>query len=178
MSRAIAILRLLSGSVRDHPISLAMILGYFAFGALAERLARRGVQPMTVAAYGMFAFMVVQLLLIVQWAALALPLWLLFGFCGTSCILPYAVLSQSFPKNLAGRANTGLNVLVFVAAFAAQWVIGWIIGLWPQDIDGGYHAFGYRAGFALILGLQVFAAIWYGVAGKRLSRCNSSATAP
>lgn len=151
-------------------ISLAMIAGYFAFGALAERLARRGIRPMTVAACGMTAFMGVQLLLILQWTALTVPLWLLFGFCGTACILPYAVLSQSFPKQLAGRANTGLNLLVFVAAFAAQWAIGAIIGLWPQTVAGGYHADGYRAGFGLVLACQLATALWYlwsGLGGRR-----------
>ncbi len=147
-------------------ISLAMIAGYYMFGALAERLARRGVRPMTVAASGMMLFMAVQLLLTIQWTAMALPLWLLFGFTGTACILPYAVLSQSFPSHLAGRANTGLNVLVFVAAFAAQWAIGAIIGLWPQAADGGYHASGYRVGFGTILVLQILAAGWYWHAGR------------
>jgi MFS family permease len=146
-------------------LSLAMIVGYFAFGALAERLARRGIRPMTVAAGGMTAFMAVQLLLTVPLVALTVPLWLLFGFCGTACILPYAVLSQSFPKQLAGRANTGLNVLVFVAAFAAQWAIGAIIGRWPQHAAGGYHVDGYRTAFGLILGLQLVTAFWYCAAG-------------
>jgi predicted MFS family arabinose efflux permease len=146
-------------------IALAMIVGYFAFGALAEWLARRGIRPMTVAAWGMAAFMVVQLLLTLQLTSLTALLWLLFGFCGTASILPYAVLSQSFPQQLAGRANTGLNVLVFVAAFAAQWAIGALIGLWPQNVAGGYHVGGYRAGFGMVLGLQAVAALWYFVAG-------------
>jgi predicted MFS family arabinose efflux permease len=150
-------------------ISLAMIVGYFTFGALAGRLARHGIRPMKVAALGMLAFMCVQLLLTFQWVGLSLHLWVLFGFCGTASILPYAVLSQSFPKQLAGRANTSLNVLVFVAAFAAQWAIGAIIGLWAQALDGGYHPGGYRAGFGLILALQVLAAFWYVWSARKAS---------
>lgn len=142
-------------------IALAMIVGYFGFGALAERLSRRGIRPMSVAAVGMTLFMGAQLLLTLQWVAATLPLWLMFGFCGTACILPYAVLSQSFPKHLAGRANTGLNVLVFVAAFAAQWTIGLLIDLWPTLSDSGYHPRGYQAGFGLLLLLQGLAAAWY-----------------
>ena len=142
-------------------VSLAMIAGYFTFGALAERLAHRNVRPMTVAVVGMLIFIFIQCLLVMQWTALTLPLWLLFGFFGTSCILPYAVLSQSFPRHLSGRANTGLNLLVFVAAFAAQWVIGLIIDLWPQTASGGYNASGYSAGFGLIMTLQLAAAVWY-----------------
>jgi MFS family permease len=142
-------------------VSLAMIGGYYTFGAVAERLARRGVHPMTVATAGMLTFIVVQCLLVSQWSSHALALWLLFGFFGTACILPYAVLSQNFPKQLAGRANTGLNLLVFVSAFAAQWVIGLIISIWPQTIAGGYNPKGYSTGFGLITSLQIAAAIWY-----------------
>lgn len=150
-------------------VSLAMIAGYFAFGALTERLARRNIQPMTVAATGMLIFIFVQCLLVLQWTTLTLPLWLLFGFCGTACILPYAVLSQSFPNHLSGRANTGLNLLVFVAAFAAQWVIGLIINLWPLTVSGGYNASGYSTGFGLILSLQIAAAIWYLISSRSVS---------
>lgn len=148
-------------------VSLAMIAGYFTFGALAERLARRGIQPMSIAAAGMLSFIFVQFLLVLQCTSLTIPLWLLFGFCGTACILPYAVLSQSFPKHLSGRANTGLNVMVFIAAFAAQWVIGLIINLWAQTASGGYSPSGYSTGFGLILVLQLVATSWYFLAINR-----------
>jgi len=142
-------------------VSLAMIIGYFTFGSVAERLARRSIRPMTVASVGMLCFIGVQCLLVVQWTSFTLQLWLLFGFFGTSCILPYAVLSQSFPRHLSGRANTGLNLMVFVAAFSAQWVIGLIINLWPQTSSGGYDPAGYSTGFGLIVVLQVAGAAWY-----------------
>ena len=148
-------------------VAIAMTCGYLAFGLLAERLSRRGVPPMRVAACGMGLFLVMQVLLIMPWPGAAIPLWLLFGFCGTSCILPYAVLSQGFPRHLAGRVNTGLNVFVFVAAFAAQWAIGLIIGFWPEAAAGGYHPDGYRAGFGALVVLQVLAAGWYLYSGKQ-----------
>ncbi|KIH77683.1 Predicted arabinose efflux permease, MFS family [Geoalkalibacter ferrihydriticus] len=148
-------------------IALTMTAGYFFFGALAERLGRRGVAPMSVAAWGMGAFMLVQALLLLQWQPLTLPLWLLFGFCGTACILPYAVLSQAFSRHLTGRANTTLNLLVFSAAFAAQWGIGAVIGLWPETAQGSYAPEGYRAGFGMILACQVLALLWYAHSGRR-----------
>lgn len=147
-------------------LSLAMIIGYFAFGALADRLARRGIRPMTIAAAGMLMFLAIQGLLVSQTTGFTMSLWVLFGFFGTSCILPYAVLSQSFPRHLSGRANTGLNLLVFVAAFAAQWMIGLIINLWPQTVTGGYSAAGYSSGFGVIVALQVVSAAWYFLARR------------
>ena len=146
-------------------IAMAMIAGYFFFGSLAGRLAERGISPARVAAAGMSLFILVQLLLVLL-PGFALPLWLGFGFFGTACILPYAVLSQLFPKHLTGRCNTSLNLLVFVGAFAAQWLIGAIIGLWPGPPDGGYAAQGYSAAFLVLIGFQVAAAGWYWLAGR------------
>ncbi len=146
-------------------IALAMIIGYFAFGSLAGRLARSGIRPATVATSGMGLFLLIQLLLVL------LPeyptiLWIGFGFCGTACILPYAVLAQVFPKQLTGRCNTSLNLLVFVAAFSAQWAIGAVIGLWPTAADGHYQPAGYSAAFLLLIACQLLAAGWYIVAGR------------
>ena len=141
-------------------VSLAMIAGYFAFGTLAAHLGRRGIPAARVAAAGMLAFLGVQLGLLLQWRSLAVPTWLLFGFFGTACILPYAVLSQHFPQRMAGRVNTGLNLLVFLAAFAAQWGVGVMVGQWPETAAGGYDPAGYRWGLALLAGLQGMAAGW------------------
>lgn len=146
-------------------IALAMIAGYFIFGTLAARLGRRGIPAARVAAVGMAVFLGVQTLLVVQPPGLATLLWLLFGFFGTACILPYAVLSQQFPPSLAGRVNTGLNLLVFLMAFAAQWGVGAILGQWPATVTGGYAPAGYRWGLSLLVGLQLLGMVWYLVGG-------------
>ena len=132
-------------------ISIAMIAGYFAFGSLAERLARRGIRPMTVAASGMICFMVVQGMIVLQMVKVTLILWLLFGFFGTACILPYAALSQNFPQQLSGRVTPGLTLLVSGAALAAQWALGLVTEFWPLTASGGYSAAGYRSSFGLIV---------------------------
>lgn len=147
-------------------IALAMIAGYFAFGTLAARLGRRGMPTARVAAAGMAVFLGVQVLLILLPTGLGLPLWLLFGFFGTACILPYAVLSQQFPPRLAGRVNAGLNLLVFLAAFAAQWGVGAILGQWPTTATGSYDPAGYRWGLGLLVGLQLLGMAWYLVAWR------------
>ncbi|TYO98916.1 putative MFS family arabinose efflux permease [Geothermobacter ehrlichii] len=148
-------------------VAVMMVLGYFTFGVLAERLARRGIGPQTTAAAGMSGFALVQFGLLFAGPASAVWLWLLFGFFGTTCILPYAVLGQSFPPSLSGRATTALNLLVFVGAFAAQWAVGWMVGLWPVTATGGYRPAGYRLGFGVLLGLQLLAALWFLAAGRR-----------
>lgn len=154
-------------AVANHLLftAAAMVAGYLLIGNLAWRLSRYGIPPIALAGGGMAVFMVAQLLLALGVTAATLPVWMLFGFFGTAGILPYAVLSQSFPAALAGRVNTAINLLVFVAAFAGQWGIGAIIDLWPAE--GGYDPRGYAAAFWLVLGLQALAFVWFVMGGRR-----------
>jgi len=158
-------------------IALAMVAGFIGLGALAGRLQRWGVPVLVSAVTGMAFFMVVQLLLLIGPAAWTTPLWLGFGFWGTSGILAYAALSQSFPVHLAGRVSTAVNLLVFVAAFAGQWAVGVIVGWWPQAGPGQFAAAGLRAGFACLLACQVFALGWFLFAGWHNRRQKSTAAA-
>jgi hypothetical protein len=142
-------------------IAAAMIAGFALLGAVAERLSRLGIKPLHVAAFGMSVFMVVEALIILEWTGLTKPLWILFGFFGTTGIITYAILSQSFPESLAGRVNTGLNVMVFVTAFGGQWGIGEVINLWPTSPHGNYAPVAYKAGFGLMLALQILSVLWF-----------------
>lgn len=144
-------------------VAAAMVAGYILLGSAAARLGRAGIGPTTLAGAGMTLFALTQLALLVSAPPVALWLWPLFGFFGTAGIVSYAALSQGFPQELAGRVVTGLNVLTFSAAFAAQWGIGAVIDLWPAAPDGGYAPGGYRAAFAIMLGLQAAALIWFWV---------------
>jgi len=151
-------------------IAAAMVTGFILMGAVAERLSRLGIKPIVIAVSGMSAFMITQGLLILELTAWAPTLWVLFGVFGTTGIIPYAVLSQSFPIHLSGRVNTGVNLLVFICAFAAQWGIGAIISLWPGTAAGGYAPPGYQAGFAMMLCLQVSALLWFFIASLRMDQ--------
>ena len=151
-------------------IAAAMAVGFLSWGILAERLHRWfGVRPMTVAVLGMTLFMAAQLAIVTEWAVAwnatlpgaLLAVWLVFGFSGTAGVLPYAALSQAFPQKLAGRVNTGLNLIVFVFAFIGQWAAGAIIDMWAQSDTGGYAPEGFQAAFGLFLGLQIVSAAWF-----------------
>lgn len=146
----------------------AMVAGFLSLGALAYRLGKIGVSTTTVASAGMACFMVIQLMLILDVPAV-LPLWLGFGFFGTSGIVTYAALSQTFPPELTGRVNTALNLLVFITAFAGQWGIGAIIDQWPM-LGDRYNPQGYRAAFGLVLALQALTLGWFVLARYLWSR--------
>ncbi|MCP4694000.1 MAG: MFS transporter [Desulfobacterales bacterium] len=139
----------------------AMVTGFISLGALAERLGKIGLRPIVVGTAGMGVFLGIQLLLVLELTSLTWPLWMLFGFFGSSGILCYAELSQRFPARLTGRANTSLNMMVFAASFAAQWGLGGVINLWPTGPDGGYAPPAYQASFGLMAILQVLGILWF-----------------
>lgn len=138
----------------------AMAIGYFVQGAIAERLCRRGWKAETVALIGMSLFLTVQLIILLEISPAPLAIWLLYAFFQTSGGINYAGLSQSFPVELAGRVNTALNLLVFVAAFGIQWGVGVVINMWPVTTAGNFAVEGYRVAFALVLAIQVVGLIW------------------
>ena len=141
-------------------IAIAMIAGFLSTGIIADRLRHWGVKPVSIAIGGMGLFMCLQAVIAIGLTDNILVVWMAFGFFGTTGILPYAVLSQKFPVNLAGRVNTGLNLLAFVGAFSAQWMIGVIIEQWPLMADGRYHPDGYQAAFLTLLAVQVATMAW------------------
>ena len=151
-------------------VAIAMIAGFISLGSIAERLNRRGVPVITTAVAGMGTFLLVQSVLTFGPASWAQAVWIVFGFFGTAGIISYAALTQSFPVQLSGRVTTGINLLVFVTAFIAQWAIGVIIEMWPIASDGSYAMQGYRAGFGMMLVIQVAALCWYFYAGRFINK--------
>ena len=152
-------------------VAAAMVAGFLGMGQLAYRLSRRGIPPLAVAAGGMALFMLAQLALLLKLEPLWL-LWVLFGFFGTAGTLNYAILTQAFPPVLAGRVNTALNLLVFVAAFAGQWGMGAIINQWPAP-GGGYAEPGYQWAFGLALAGQVLTWVWLWLGNRRTGQAES-----
>jgi hypothetical protein len=86
----------------------------------------------------------------------AVVTWGLYAFIAPIATLSYAILTQRYDRVLAGRVNTAVNVLVFVSAFAAQWGMGAIIGLWPPEA-GRYPLAAYTAAFGTVVVLQILA---------------------
>ncbi|MBS27782.1 MAG: MFS transporter [Alphaproteobacteria bacterium] len=136
------------------------VAGNLIIGFAAERLDRRGIAPIVTAGVGMGLFILVQFVVMAGWADSPVLLWLVFGATGTTGVVCFAVISHAFPADLAGRASTALNLMVFGAAFALQWGMGEVINIWPTGADGSYAAAGYQAAFGIALALQIVAFAW------------------
>ena len=150
----------------------AMMAGFFLLGLLSERLYHaRKISPVTVGVSAMAVFIVLQLLMALGWTAQPMLLMTAFSFFATAGILPYAGLSQIFPKALSGRVSTSLNLTVFLGAFAVQWGLGEIISLWPTQ-GKGYAPESYGAAFGSLAVLQLFGLLWFIVLNAIKNKAN------
>ena len=142
-------------------LALATTLGFALLGSGADRLARFNIDPQATMMLAVGVSIVLFCLITLGVKSIAIPLVYTFGATGSMLIYP--ILSKHFPKHLAGRVNTALNLVTFLGAFGAQWGIGAVINLWPASATG-YGLAGYRAAFGLLLGLQVLSfalvALW------------------
>jgi predicted MFS family arabinose efflux permease len=115
-------------------MAVGLIVGFLGFGAWSVRAAARGVNPFKFAIAGMAAFVVVQVAIVVLPPSTGAVPWWLFACLGTTGLLPFPALTALYPRAFAGRVNTALNFLVFVVAFAVQWLVGVSINVFGPSL--------------------------------------------
>jgi predicted MFS family arabinose efflux permease len=151
-------------------MALAFLAGILLTGAIADRLLRRGVGVLDVMTAFIAVFIAAQATLLAGWTALSVPAWIVFGMLGQVAILAYPWLSSHFGTALSGRANTAMNLVIFLAAFLLQYAIGAVIDLFPPAAGGGYRPEAYRAAFGATLLLEIIALGWFLANRRRLSK--------
>lgn len=148
-------------------IAVALVAGMISFGIMSTWFQKRGVSAER--------FMVASLVIYscclgaVSFVpvSVAIALWVLFGFLGGAVYLPFAIMMAKFPRHLAGRVSTALNVVTFSFAFVLQWIIGVIINQWPAA-EGGYSQVGYTTALTGTVMLQAVGFIWLALNWRHL----------
>jgi len=148
--------------------SVAMIGGYLVFGQAADAISRRGGSTVPLLAGGIAASSLCLALLALGVRAGALLLWALLFAAATGAVLAYPLLGRRYPKEMAGRVNTALNVCVFVGMFTGQWAVGLILNLWPQTASG-YASEAYPRALGMLWAVQ-FAGLAWMWTGRRYFR--------
>jgi predicted MFS family arabinose efflux permease len=146
-------------------MSLAMMVAYALIGLLSTGLARRGIGTIYLLGGSMAMSLLTLLLIISQSFDQHYLLWISYGTFSSFGTLLYTQTASGFPVTLSGRANTTLNLLVFLGAFSLQWGIGIMIdlliasGLTPQ--------IAHRHAFTILFILQAAAYLWLLIGGRR-----------
>jgi predicted MFS family arabinose efflux permease len=153
-------------------MGVAFLVGILVSGAIADWFVRRGFSELTVMTGFLILYLIAQLGIVLELTEFTLAFWLVFGMSGQVAVLAYPWLSSRFGPALSGRANTAMNLLLFLTAFAIQYAIGAIIGLFPQGASGGYDPRSYQAAFGVFLILQLASFALF-VAKRRLFRAGA-----
>jgi MFS family permease len=133
----------------------AVVFGAIAVGMITEWAGRRGMPPLDVAAAGITMFVLIQAAFVIGYRPSFPWLSVMFTLAGTVTGIDYAIVAQSMPRALTGRAATFLNLLIFIGAFLVQAGFGVVIGLWQPDLLGHAPPAAYRCAFALLVLIQV-----------------------
>ena len=141
-------------------MALAFMLGILSVGIIADRLGRRGIGPVQVLLGFNVIYFIAQALIVFRVGPLMFPAWLAVAAFGQVAILAFPWFAAHIGKDLAGRANATINFAMFVVAFATQYLVGLIIGLFPASASG-YSPDGYSWAIGLFLVAQLAAFIWY-----------------
>ena len=138
-------------------VNASMIAGYLVFGRAADSLHRRGrnVLPLLIGGVALSSLC----LALVIGGVKSLLLWCVFVAGGTAVVLAYPILSLRYPKAMAGRANTAINVFGFIGMFSGQWGIGLVLDRWPPTAHG-YAAEGYAWALGMAWAVQLAGLAW------------------
>lgn len=147
-------------------MTAAMTVGFVLWGALAERLERRGVRITWTFGGGVLVYLGALGIIATGTTTAALWPWLVFGLTGNIAALSFALLARHVPPAYTGRANTAVNLLIFAGAFLAQSAMGGILDLWPSSA-GRYPPEAYRAAFGVFWVLCAGTWLWYLAAARR-----------
>jgi MFS family permease len=141
-------------------MAVAFMVGILSVGIIADRLARRGIGPMQVMLGFNLLYFAAQAVIVLRIEGLMFPAWLFVAAFGQVAVLAFPWFAAHIGKELAGRANATINFTMFVAAFASQYLVGLIIGLFPAS-GTGYSPQGYSWAIGIFLAAQLIAYGWY-----------------
>ncbi len=154
----------------DHlaAMSVAMVVAYALIGLLSTGLARRGIGTLYLLAGGISLALLSLLLIITQATEHHYLLWIAYGVFSSVGTLSYSLTAAGFPVALSGRANSTLNLMVFLGAFGLQWGMGGVID-WLQS-NGHGARIAHRDAFIMLFAVQLITFAWLFVSGRKPAR--------
>lgn len=150
-------------AVRLLLLNLALMCGYTGIATGAGHLARRGIALEHLLVAGCAGGLAIALLLVLGIGPGAL-LWFVLGLVSSPTNLCYALHAGRYPGSLSGRANTCLNLGVFVCSFALQWGFGAVVD--RAQGHGLARADALTFAWGLLLAMQAVSLLWFVASGR------------
>jgi predicted MFS family arabinose efflux permease len=148
-------------------MSVATLLGFVLLGLFGTRLAVRGVHARHIFSLG-FGLAVVALAAIFLRLPGGFVWWTLYGLGTSVNVLAFAVLNEGFGRDLAGRSNTALNLMMFGGSFLMQWGIGIVAEIARRGLSLD-EAGGLRVAFGVALAGNIVTYAWFARGWRRFA---------
>jgi hypothetical protein len=101
-----------------------------------------------------------------------MALWALFIGFGSASAVAYSTLSRRYPREMAGRVNTCMNVFTFAGSFLGQWGAGLILNRWAPTASG-YDPAAYFYAFGALWLVQLAGLAWLLAGWRSLTRATA-----
>jgi len=148
-------------------INVAMLTTFWSWGLLIPRLTRRGVHTNQLIAWGTPLSLLLLAIIVMageSGATHAGLLWALFCVSSTFLSLAQPAVGMAFPAELAGRALSAYNLIIFAGVFVVQWGIGLLIDAFAAV--GWAPAQAFQGALAVFLLLNLLSYLYFLVAKK------------
>jgi predicted MFS family arabinose efflux permease len=148
-------------------INVAMLTAFWSWGLLIPRLSRRGVHTNQLITWGTpLSLAVLAVIVVAGEAAAAQSGWLWALFCVSSTFLSLAqpAVGMAFATDLAGRALSAYNLVIFAGVFTAQWGIGLLVDAFAAR--GWAQAQAFQGAMAVFLSLNLLSYLYFLAAKK------------
>lgn len=140
-------------------VNVALIAGYVGFGRAADAAVRAGRDPVVLLLGGLAGASICLGLIVLGLRAGSLLVWCAFAAAASASSLSYSILLRRYPRTMAGRVNTALNVVVFLGVFLGQWGVGLVLNRFPGRVRG-YAPGAYTWALAVLWAAQLAGLFW------------------
>lgn len=108
-------------------INLCMLLSFWLWGVVNPKLAQRGIAAERLIAGGLPLSFVALAAIVALGPRAGWPLWAAFCVGSTFVSLSQPAVALALPAQVAGRALSAYNLVIFAGVFVVQWAIGGLV---------------------------------------------------
>ena len=149
-------------------INLGMLMAFTAWGLGLPWLVQRGWDAKRLMRWGLWLNLPLMAWIVVAPEPAGAWTWAAWCMSCTVGSLAQPAVAQSFPKEVAGRALSAFNLLIFAGVFAMQWGLGVVIDAfaalgWPPSAA-------FRGSLALFGCLCLASVLWHHAWDRRSQR--------
>jgi MFS family permease len=110
-------------------LNFSMLITFWLWGLINPYILKKGISADKIIILGMPSSLIILLLTVYSGSNAGALHWTLFCVCSVFISLTHPAIGLAFPNNIAGRALSSYNLVIFFGVFIVQWGIGIIVDI-------------------------------------------------